>query len=59
MANEKTQSKDATGRTKVTAQDSLKRMEEFAKRKDSFIATIRSARIEASLPDLLNARPSL
>jgi hypothetical protein len=32
------------GRAKLTAEDSLKRMQEFAERKENFIATVRQGK---------------
>ncbi len=48
MAKEKKQSKkplaDKRKRVKLTAEESLKRMQEFAKRKEHFIAAVRKGK---------------
>jgi len=43
---------ERAGRVKLTAEESLKRMQEFAKRKESFVAAVRKGRIAVELPDV-------
>lgn len=45
MAKGKKQGKGvAAGRAKLTAEESLKRMQEFAKRKEQFVASVRKGK---------------